>query len=38
MSVHQLRFKGPFFELDAKGWMAIVAAIIIVVLVLWLRH
>lgn len=37
MSDHQLRFKGPFFEFDAKGWMAILAAIVIVGLVLWLR-
>lgn len=34
MSDHQLRFKGPGFDFDAKGWMAIVAAIVIVLLVL----
>lgn len=33
MSDHQLRFKGPGFDFDAKGWMAILAAIIIVGLV-----
>jgi hypothetical protein len=38
MSDHQLRFKGPFFEFDAQGWMAILAAIVIAGLVLWLRH
>jgi hypothetical protein len=38
MSDHQLRFKGPFFEFDAKGWMAIAAAIVIVVLVAWLHR
>jgi hypothetical protein len=38
MSDHQLRFKGPFFEFDAKGWMAILAAIVIVSLVLWLAR
>ena len=26
MSNHQLRFKGPGFDFDAKGWVAIVAA------------
>lgn len=38
MSDHQLKFKGPGFEFDAKGWMAILAAIVIVALValLWL--
>jgi hypothetical protein len=38
LSDHQLRFKGPGFEFDAKGWMAILAAIVIVCLVLWLRR
>ena len=33
MSDHQLKFKGPGFDFDAKGWMAIVAAIAIVALV-----
>lgn len=42
MSDHQLKFKGPGFDFDAKGWMAILAAIVIVALV-WetayvLRH
>jgi hypothetical protein len=36
MSDHQLRFKGPGFDLDAKGWIGILAAILIVVLVLTL--
>ncbi|WP_283842871.1 hypothetical protein [Bradyrhizobium semiaridum] len=30
MSDHELRFKGPFFDFNAKGWMAIIAAIVIV--------
>ena len=34
MSDHQLKFKGPGFDIDAKGWLAIAAAIVIVVLVL----
>jgi hypothetical protein len=40
MSDHQLKFKGPGFDFDAKGWMAILAAIIIVALVAvpWLWH
>ena len=36
MSDHQLRFKGPGFDFDAKGWMGILAAIAIVAMVLWL--
>jgi hypothetical protein len=38
MSDHQLKFKGPGFDFDAKGWLAILAAILIVALVLlpWL--
>lgn len=36
MSDHQLRFKGPGFDFDAKGWMAILASIVIVGMVLWL--
>lgn len=36
MSDHQLRFKGPGFDFDAKGWQAIVAAILIVGIVAWL--
>jgi hypothetical protein len=35
MSDHQLRFKGPVFDFDAKGWQAIVAAIVIVAIVVW---
>jgi hypothetical protein len=34
MSNHQLKFKGPGFDFDAKGWLGIAAAIVIVVLVL----
>ncbi len=34
MSDHQLKFKGPGFDLDAKGIWGLVAAIVIVVLVL----
>jgi hypothetical protein len=34
MSDHQLKFKGPGFDLDAKGWLGIAAAIVIVLLVL----
>jgi hypothetical protein len=33
MSDHQLRFKGPGFDFDAKGWVAILAAIVIVAIV-----
>lgn len=33
MSDHQLRFKGPGFDFDAKGWIAIVAAIAIVAII-----
>ncbi|MFO1108248.1 MAG: hypothetical protein U1E61_03580 [Bradyrhizobium sp.] len=33
MSDHQLRFKGPGFDFDAKGWIGISAAIIIVAMV-----
>ncbi|WP_315716231.1 MULTISPECIES: hypothetical protein [unclassified Bradyrhizobium] len=33
MPDHQLKFKGPSFDFDAQGWMAIVAAIIIVALI-----
>lgn len=38
MSDHQLRFKGPGFDFDAKGWMAILAASLIVLAVLVLPH
>jgi hypothetical protein len=31
MSDHHLKFKGPGFDFDAKGWLAILAAILIVV-------
>lgn len=33
MSDHQLRFKGPLFEFDGKGW-GILAAIVIVAMLL----
>ena len=36
--MHELRFKGPFFDFNAKGWQAIIAAILIVGLILWLWH
>jgi hypothetical protein len=32
---HQLKFKGPGFDFDAKGWLGIAAAVIIVLLVLF---
>jgi hypothetical protein len=35
MSDHQLKFKGPGFDFDAKGWLGIAAAIVIVLLVLF---
>jgi hypothetical protein len=35
MSDHQLRFKGPGFDFDAKGWMGILAAILIVAMIVW---
>jgi hypothetical protein len=38
MSDHQLRFKGPGFDFDAKGWMGILAAIVIVGIIAWLWH
>jgi len=38
MSNHQLRFRGPNFDFDAKGWWAILAAILIVALILYLPH
>jgi hypothetical protein len=38
MSDHQLRFKGPSFDFDAKGWIGILAAIVIVGIVAWLWH
>jgi hypothetical protein len=34
MSNHQLKFKGFGFDFDAKGWMGLVAAVAIVLLVL----
>lgn len=34
MSDHHLKFKGPGFNFDAKGWIGIGAAIVIVLLVL----
>lgn len=36
MSDHQLRFQGPGFDFDARGWLGILAAIVIVAMVLWL--
>lgn len=33
MSDHHLRFKGPFFEFDGKGW-GILAAVVVLVLIL----
>lgn len=38
MSDHQLRFKGPGFDFDAKGWMGILAALLIVGMIAWLWH
>jgi hypothetical protein len=35
MSDHQLKFKGPGFDFDAKGWLGIAAAIVIVLMVLF---
>jgi hypothetical protein len=32
MSDHHLKFKGPGFNFDAKGWIGIGAAIVIVLL------
>lgn len=34
MSNHHLKFKGPGFNFDAKGWIGIAAAIVIVLAVL----
>lgn len=34
MSDHHLKFKGPGFNFDAKGWIGIGAAIVIILLVL----
>jgi hypothetical protein len=34
MSDHHLKFNGPGFDFDAKGWLGIAAAIVIVLLVL----
>jgi hypothetical protein len=36
MSDHQLRFKGPHFDFEAKGWMGILAAIVIAAMIVWL--
>ncbi|WP_283808858.1 hypothetical protein [Tardiphaga sp. P9-11] len=33
MSDYQLRFKGPGLDFDAKGWVAILAAIAIVAII-----
>jgi hypothetical protein len=35
MSDHQLKFKGPGFDFDAKGWLGIAAAIVIFLLLLF---
>jgi hypothetical protein len=35
VSDHQLEFKGPGFDFDAKGWLGIAAAIVIVLLVMF---
>lgn len=34
MSDHHLKFRGPGFGFDAKGWIGIAAAVIIVLLLL----
>ena len=34
MSDHHLKFKGPGFDFDAKGWLGIAAAVVVVLLVL----
>jgi hypothetical protein len=31
MSDQHLKFKGPGFDFDAKGWLGIVAAIVIII-------
>lgn len=36
MSDHQLQFKGPGFDFDAKGWVGIVGAIFIVLIIVCL--
>jgi hypothetical protein len=36
VSDHNLQFKGPGFDFNAKGWQAIVAAVIIVGMIVWL--
>jgi hypothetical protein len=38
MSDHQLKFKGPGFDFDAKGWIAILAAVLIAGMIVWLWH
>lgn len=38
MSDHQLRFKGPRFDFDARGWLAILAATLIVAMILYLPY
>jgi hypothetical protein len=37
MADHQLRFKGPLFEFDGKGW-GILAAVVIVGLLIFFWH
>jgi hypothetical protein len=38
MSDHNLQFKGPGFDFNAKGWQALVAAVIIVGMIAWWWH
>ncbi len=35
MSDHNLQFKGPRFDFNAKGWQALVAAVTIVGMIVW---
>jgi hypothetical protein len=38
MSDHQLPFKGPGFDFDARGRMGILAAIVIAAMIVWFWH
>ena len=38
MSDHELKFKGPGFDFNAKGWQALVAAVVIVGMIAWWFH
>jgi hypothetical protein len=38
MSDHQLRFRGPGFDFHANGWVAILAALVIVGLMVILPY